>query len=95
MQILIDIAMILLMVAMVPQVVEAYKNRRKLKGRSTVFFVITLLGNILAVAWGVLYNQWSIMALNFAYGIWSLMTLFFMWKYRGPFERVSLWLKGR
>lgn len=87
--------MILLMVAMVPQVVEAYKNRRKLKGRSTVFFVVTLIGNVLAVAWGILHCQWSIMALNLAYGIWSLMTLFFMWKYRGPVERVSLWLKRR
>ena len=82
MQILIDVAMILLIIALIPQVVEAYKNRRELARRSVIFFIVTLSGNVLAIVWGVFYTQWSIAFLNFGYGVWSLMTLYFMRKYR-------------
>lgn len=79
---MIDVAMGLLMIAMIPQVIEAYKNRQTLAKRSKFFFVLTFTGNVFAFVWGILFAQYSIALLNLFYGVWSTMTLIFMFKYR-------------
>jgi len=78
MQILIDIAMSCLMIAVLPQIYKTIKDRKNLKGINLGFVVLTIIGNILAVIWGLMYSQVSIAMLNALYLIWTSLTLFWM-----------------
>lgn len=83
MQWMIDLAMSLLIIAILPTIYESYKNRRELAKRSFVFFVTTLVGNSLAITWGLLNGQYMIAFLNLMYAVWSALTIAWMIKYRG------------
>lgn len=77
-QLLIDTAMGMLMFAVFPQIYQTYKNRKNIKDVSFAFSFVTLTGNILAITWGFIVSQWSILVLNLVYAIWSASSLYWM-----------------
>lgn len=75
---MIDTSMLLITVAVVPQIYKTWKNRKDIKDIDFKFAFLTLIGNILAITWGILASQWAIGFLNAVYFVWSLMSLIFM-----------------
>lgn len=77
-QILVDIGMLCLILAIIPQLIKTYKNRKNLKDVDFKFSFLTLIGNAFTIVWGVMYYQWSILILNSLYGVWSILTIYWM-----------------
>jgi len=79
-QILVDLGMLLLTIAAIPQLIKAYQNRKNLKDLSIWFFILTLIGDILTLIWCVIVYQWTIFGLNLVYAIWSILTIYWIVK---------------
>lgn len=82
MQWLIDAGMLCLGIAVLPQIWRTIKNRKDLKDIDFKFASLTMFGNILAIIWGFIVQQWSILLLNVVYLIWSVLSLYWMVKNR-------------
>lgn len=80
MQILVDLGMLLLTIAAIPQLMKAYQNRKNLKDLSILFFILTLTGNVLTIIWSLIVYQWTILILNLVYAVWSILTIYWIVK---------------
>jgi len=75
---MLDIGMLLITIAVFPQVYRTWKNRHNIKDLDKIFVVLTLAGNIFASTWGLLNSQYSLALLNLTYLVWTLLSIIFM-----------------